>query len=334
MAEASLRSIQIGPESAFGTSVAATTILPVDPGSGYFADDRATEIPDEDVGRALRNAQSGRASHGVRLVTGSLSAPACFQNLGHWLEMIVGTDSVAGSASPYTHTHTNVHSSDTLTNYTIEFNDDVQDFDIASCTITRLTLGFSELSAPGNAMWTVSADIQGQSMVKATATSALTIPTLETMEGHLTTLALGDTATAYGSLTGLSAHLLRYELSLERPRSPRKYGGSTDTADGWGFGKALATVSMGLKFSTDSISGVYDHFNVSGGLATARRARIAIDGSGNNAATIDHQLNKIKVAPAESNGEIILDVTAEAEYNTTLASDLVIAITNDVAALP
>ena len=336
MAEAVFHSTQIGVETTFGTSVAATTVLPLDAGSGYAVLDRAPEIPDEDYGRAVRNAQSGRGSTGVRLVTGSMAAPACFESgLGQLLNMCLGVDVPTGGPT-YIHTHTGISTSDTLKNYTIEINNDLQDFEIPSVTITRLTLGFDRLSSPGNAMWRWSADFQGVDLVKAAATGALSAPaTLETMEGHLTILSEGSIATAYGSLAALTASLERYELSIENPRPPRVTGSATtDVASSWGLGKRLVTVSEDLKFTSTTVTNVFDMFNVAGSVPTERRQRIAIDGSGVNAATIDHQLEYKNVNIEESDGEIIVSVDAEAVYNSTLASDLVLILTNTVSVWP
>jgi len=83
MAEAAYRVVQLGRQSSFATAVAATTRFPCDPGSGEFTLNRASEIPDEDLGRAIRNAQPGRGSHGVRIATATLSAVARFEDIGH-----------------------------------------------------------------------------------------------------------------------------------------------------------------------------------------------------------------------------------------------------------
>ena len=335
MAEAVFHSTQIGVETTFGTSVPATTVLPLDAGSGYAVLDRASEIPDEDVGRSIRNGLSARGSTGVRLVTGSMAAPACFQNLGHMLNMCLGVD-VPSGAGPYAHTHTGIISSDTLKNYTLEINNDLQDFEIPSVTITRFTLGFDRLSAPGNAMWHWSADFQGVDLVKAAATNSLSAPALlETMEGHYTILSEGAIGTAFGSLSALTGSLERYELTIENPRPPRVTGSaSTDVASGWGLGKRLVTVSQDLKFTSTTVTNFFDIYNVSGAVPTERRQRVLIDGSGNMSCSIDHRLQYKNVNIEESDGEIIVSVDAEAVYDATLATDLVIIDNNDTATLP
>jgi len=72
MSEAVFRVLQLGHQSAFGSGTAATTIFPVDPGSGEFELDRAIESPDEDYGVIARH-QQGRGSNGVRIATGNVT---------------------------------------------------------------------------------------------------------------------------------------------------------------------------------------------------------------------------------------------------------------------
>ena len=69
MSEAVFHKVQLGRQSAVGTSVDATTVFPVDAGFLGFELDRAFESPDEDFGSPSRE-MTGRGSTGVRWATG------------------------------------------------------------------------------------------------------------------------------------------------------------------------------------------------------------------------------------------------------------------------
>jgi hypothetical protein len=334
MAEAAYRVLQLGQETTFGTSVAATTIFPCDPGSGEFELDRAAESPDEDYGLAVRH-QAGRGSFGVRLATGSLNSVMRFEDFGHLLQMMFGAPTTTGSG-PYVHTFTgDPTSSYTHKLYTVEVSDDTQDWDVTSVVATQLDMSFDALTAPGNAMWNASVTLQGLDKAKSTATASLSAPTaLETMEGHLTTLSVGSTATAFGSLTAMTDHLKSASISISQAKPPRVAGGTSDKAYAYGRQKREITIDLQLKESVTSIA-EFDIFNVTGGLPTDRRIRLAVDGSGNNAFTQDYRIRYTAV-PIEPDvdGERLVHVTGYGVYDSTLASDLSLALTNDVEALP
>lgn len=333
MAEAAYRVLQLGQESAFGTSVAATTIFPCDPGSGEFELDRAAESPDEDYGMAVRH-QAGRGSFGVRAATGSLSFVMRFEDLMHPLQMTLGTP-VITAGTPTTYTFTADTTSSTVKPYTIEVADDTQDWKVTSALCTQLDMSFDALTAPGNAMWTATATLQGIDKAKATATSSLSAPsTLESMEGHLTTLAVGPVGTAFASLTELSGSLKSLSISINDPKPLRVYGGTADKASAAGRQKREITIEAQLKESATTVA-EFDIFNVSGGQPTDRRWRVTIDGSGDNSMTIDFRVRytAFNVDP-DVDGERLFHVTAYAVYDSTLASDIEITLKNDVTSIP
>lgn len=327
MAESIYRAVQLGQEATFGTEVDATTVYPTDPGSGEFTLNRATEIPDEDFQTQIANL-GGRGSHGVRIATGSISSQARFEDLGHILQMY-GAEAAYTGAGPYTQTYTLGATSTTYVPYTMESTNDVQDFIATGVVATSLDLGFDEIAAGENTMWNVSADLQAANLVTGTATAALAAPTiLETIEGHLTTVSQGTTATAFGSLGALSAHLVSYRLNSEQDKPLRPYGSATDVASEIGLRKRTSNVSMMLKFSATTVSDVWDIFTVAGSLPTERRWRVVATGSGTKSLTIDHRLlfTDVHLEPDGRDGEILVAVEARATYDSTLATDLVLAI--------
>ena len=330
--------MQLGRESTAGTGVAATTVFPIDEGFLGFELDRATESPDEDYGSSSRE-QPGRESHGIRLANATLPFVMRFQDLMHPLEMHVkGSVSPTGSG-PYVYVYTFDETSMTLKPYTMEYGDinSTQDeWRGVGCIATGLELGFDALSAPGNAMWKGSLDLLALDREAAAMTSAQTPPaTLETMEGHYTTLAYGSTSTAFGSLTALTASLKSFRLTSAINAQARAYGGTTDIASVWGrSGKGEINFEAMLKLTSTTKTNMLDVFNVSGSVASEQRWRVAIDGSGNNVATIDARVRYRAVDVGEHEGERLYLCKGVMVNDATLGGRCAITLTNDVASVP
>jgi hypothetical protein len=336
MSESVYRVLQFGRQSAFATAVAATTAYPCDPGSGEFTLNRATVIPDEDYGRSVRN-QAGRGSHGVRIATASLASALRFQDVGHIFDMTLGTAVTTGSGT-YTHTWTGDVTASTVKPYTVEIGEDVQDWEARAVVCTGFEIGFDALTAGENAMWTITADLQAADYDKSTLTPAISPPsTLQTVEGHLTQLFEGPVGTAFASLAELSGALVSYRLRVDDPKPPRVYGDDADDfMSGVGRGKRLCTATGLVAINSTSIADIWDIFDVSGGLVTDRRMRIKATGTADALLTIDHRLTytDVHVEPDGRDGERLLAFTGESVYDSTLATDLVIAVQDLVSALP
>lgn len=327
MSESLYRGIQFGVESTYGTGVAATTIFPVDEGSLEFQTNRGTRFAEEDFGTQVAFL-AGRGGQGVRMASGSLSADARFEDLGQLLRIALSDVAYTG-AGPYTQTFTAGATTDTTKSASIQINSDVQDFLASGCKINSLSIGFDAIGAGANSPWKVTADFVSNRVVKGSATGSLTIPSvLETMEGHLTQIYEGTTATAYASLAELAGSLVQYHLKVDQDRPLRPYGGTTDYATSVGIRKRRTTFTAMLALSSSSITDVYDIFDAAGGLLSERRWRIKVSGSGAKTMTIDHRVAFTNVVPDPSgrDGEYLLSVEGDATYDSTLASDIVVAI--------
>lgn len=324
MSEAALRVLQIGQESTFGTSVPATTIYPCEPGSGEFELDRSPESPDEDYGMIVRH-QPTRGQWGVRQATGSINSMARFEDVGQILKSAIGPAVITG-AGPYTYTYTPAVTSDTAVSQTIEVNDDTQDWDVVSALCTNFSIGFDAITVPGNFPWSLTSDWVAVDKEKSTATAALSAPAIiETIEGQWTQIFAGSTATAFGSLTELSAHLVQFRLTADTPHPLRIYGSSTgDKATGRGLMKRELTFESMVKISATSTAEFFDIFNVTGGLPTDRRMRIKATGSGTKTFTIDGRVRAqtVNVDPDGRDGERLYAITGVFMYDSTLASDI------------
>jgi len=326
MAESLYRGIQLGKETTYGTAVAATTILPTDEGSGEFQTNRASRFPEEDFGTQVAF-MSSRGTHGVRMATASLAMDARFEDLGQILRML--TAPVYTGAGPYTQTYTLGTTADTSESLTVELNNDVQDFIASGVKCSSLELSYDAIAAGENSPWRVTCDLVSNRVVKGTATAALTIPAvLETIEGHLTQIYQGTTATAFVSLAELAAHLVQYSLKIDQERPLRPYGSTVDYATNVGIRKRRATFNALLKLSATTITDIYDIFDSTGGLLSERRWRIKASGSGAKTLTIDHRVAFMNVVPDPNgrDGEYLLSVEGNATYDATQATDLVIVI--------
>ena len=323
MAESAYRKVQIGKETTLGTEVEATLIFPVDPGSTEFTLNRATRVPNEDYGRSVRN-QSGRGSHGVKNATASLSAPLRFEDCGHVFNMALGSATTSGSGT-YTHVWDRDTTAATINPYTVESDDGVAPFIATGVVATGFEIGFDALGPGENSMWTLSADLQAANVAQGTATGGLSDPTtLETMEGHLTTIAMGPTGTAYASLAAVGTALVSYRYRDTFAKPGRPYGGS-ETYSSVGASKdAMGEVTILLRVTSATIDESWDIFAVSGSVPTERRVRISVDGSGDNTFTVDHRLlfTDVHIEPDGRDGERLVSITAETMYDSTLGSDV------------
>lgn len=334
MAELAFDKIQLGRQSAFITAVAATTVFPGKATS--FDLDRGYLNPDEDFGN-LSDEYPGRGSWGVRGAGWQLAAPLRFQDYMHIPDMHTALGSVSG-VGPYTHTNTADATSLTPKPYTIEMgSEDANDqWEIHGCLATGMTLGFDELSAPGNSPWMW--DVSGIGIDRAiTARTATLSPptTLETAKGHLTLLKEGATSTAFASLTELATSLKMYRLTSTVPYVLRSHGSATDLADSYGVsGKAGGTFSAAVKIGSTAKTDTHDIYNVSGSVITERRWRLTIDGSGNNVINIDARVRFRTVGRGEHEGQALYAIEGSIVYDATLGGRLQIIGVNDVATIP
>lgn len=337
MSEAIYNKVQLGRESSIGTAVAATVVFPVDAGFLGFELDRASESPNEDFGSSSRE-QPGRGSTGVRGASASMPFVMRFQDFMHLLEMhCKGSVSPSGT-NPYTYTYTFDETSDTLKTYTLQYGDEnsTQDEHRAIAVIaTGLEYGFDALSAPGNAMWKGTANLVAWSREQSAMTGSLSAPaTLETMEGHRTTLAYGSTATAFGSLTALSASLKSINFTSEISAQARAYGGATEVPTAWGRSdKGEITFEALVKISATSLTNTEAIFEVSGDIPTEQRWRITITGAAGSM-TIDQRVRFTAVDLGEHEGERLYQIKGTCIKDSTLAGRQQFVLINAIASVP
>jgi hypothetical protein len=339
MSEAVYNKVQFGRQANIATAVAATTVFPVDAGFLGFELDRASESPDEDFGRSSRE-QAGRGSTGVRLATASIPFVGRFQDFMHPLEMHVASIATpTGTASPFTYGYAYDETADTLKTYTVEYGvagSTSDEWRAYGVICNEFDFGFDALSAPGNSMWKGTLGLVAVDRAVNTLTSSQSAPSaLETMEGHLTTLAEGPVGTAFGSLAALTGSLKQFSLRSGINAAGRAYGGSTDTLTSWGrSAKGEVTFDALVAISATAKTDIHDIFNVAGALPTERRWRIACTGSGVNALTIDFRARFTVVNVGDHEDERLYAITGVWVYDSTLGGRGKFTLTNAVATIP
>ena len=335
MAQKVFDKIQFGRQSALTTAVAATTVYP---GKATTWDlDRGYNNPDEDFGR-LDDEQPGRGTFGLRGAAWAIESELRFEDYMHWPEMHMAGGVTPTGVGPYTWTHTSDSTSLTPKPYTIQMgSEDANDqWQLHGCLATELSMGFDALTAPGNAPWRVTASGIALNRAISALTAALSAPaTLETAEGHLTIVKEGTTATAFGSLTELSASLVSFRFTSTVPYVLLPYGSTSDTATDRGVeGKAGVTFEAGLKIGATSKSNVHDIYNTSGSTVQERRWSIVVAGSGTKTLTVNARVRFRTVDRGERNGEAIYQIAGSMVYDSTLAGRLQLVGVNSVSVIP
>jgi hypothetical protein len=340
MSEGVFQVVQLGRQAAVATGTVATTIFPVDAGFMGFELDRATEIPDEDFGSTSRD-YTGRGSHGVRWATAQLDFVLRPEDVFHIIEMHVAKVS-GGTATGGTYTYTMDETYNTLDSslkpYTVEYgvNGSTQDeWEAVGVICDELELKFDALSAPGNSMWTGSANLVAISRGTAAMTDALSSPgTLTTFEGHLTTFAEGAVGTAFASLGTASATLKQFSWNSKLNAVGRAYGGTADTASAIGRSdKGEIEFEALLAINSTTLTDIHDIYNVSGGIPTERRWRITTT-VGSQSLTIDGRVLITKVDREDHEGERLYAVGGKYVYDATLAGRTQFKLVSNVTTIP
>ena len=175
----------------------------------------------------------------------------------------------------------------------------------------------------------------GLNRVVAALTGSLAAPTtLETMQGHLSLIKLGTTATAFASLTELAASLVAFSVTTRRYIVLRIYGGADGIPTAFAFSEK-SSGDVAFKVATNSANKValLDAWDAAGSVLAEQRLRVTVDGTGSNVAHFDARMGMIKVGTSDRDGERVYEVTAEIVDDTTLAAPCQLTVVNDVRIL-
>lgn len=342
MSEQVYNIVQIGKQSgsftAPGSQAAATFLYPIsdkinpdlDLGGAY---------PTLHRGRNVRNL-GGSGYHGVRKSGVTLPSEVRFEDIMPILEMIYAGGVTPTGTNPYTWLYPFEALAPTIVPATIETgNTDLASAQeaLTSCLISSLTLGFSAITAGQASPWTLSAEVMGFDRAVSPLTASLSpiASALETVQGHLTRLYEGTTATAFASLSELGSSLRSFTMTASRQLIQRAYGSSTDLPSKWGFTDlSNTTYEMLIAVGSTAKTDLHDTWNTSGASLGERRIRIKAIGSGTKTFTIDARAGIFAVPWDDSDGERVYKVSGEFADDTTLAASHTISIVNGVNAIP
>lgn len=336
MSEQVYRVVQYGVETTIGTGVAATAKLAVDAATPEL--DRGSAFGNEDYGRSIRN-HAGRGYNGLRGASMPFAGDVTFEQIMVFLETHYSGGITPSGSGPYVWVYPfEGGSPTTLKTLTIEegvASSTQDEWEMVGSVVDELTLEYDALAAPGAQPWRMSGTFLALNRSVATLTADLTLPALETVMGHLTILKEGTTATAFASLSEISASLVRFSMTTSRARVRRAYGAASgDVATGWGFSeKATGTFEAMLKVSATTKSNILDIWNASGGALGERRWRIEAVGSGTKKLQVDFRAGFSEVGIDDRDGERVYMVTGEMIDDDTLTGPAQITVTNSMPSL-
>lgn len=330
--ERSFHKVQIGYESTEGTEADATFLFPCESGS-IIEIDRAADTPEEDYGE-LSMAQPGRSVFGVRQATMPLRGVVRFEDIFRILQSAIAGGVTPSGTDPYTWSFVMDNDADTLDPMTVEDGDQIQAYLMLGAFVQSLTLSYDALSAGSASPWTFEATLIGRDKQATSFTGSVTAPSsMETVMGHLTRLYLGDTATAFASLSEVTGSLLSFSVSIETGIVLRKQGGSDDVADNHGREKVSATFTALVEQTAATKSAVWDDFESDGTnpVQPTKRLRIQAQGNGDREFTIDGAIQIEGVPTQEGDGSTRYSVEGHYVKDATIGGLIQIDVVNGIA---
>ena len=155
------------------------------------------------------------------------------------------------------------------------------------------------------------------------------------VQGHLTRLYEGDTATAFGALTEIPGSLKSFTATFTRNTILRAYGGASDLASNFGFSAmSTATCECVVKISAASKSDFHDIWDVASPASLGERHwRLKAIGTGTKALFLDARVGIMAVPIDDVNGERVFKVTGEFADDDALTGPAAITLTNAIPTL-
>lgn len=316
-----------------GSAVAGNVIYPVtEPISVEL--DRASTYPSEDYGDNF-DAHAGRGHHGIRGATFPVRSIARFGDIMELLEQHwAGDIAPTGGGGSYAWAYPFEIGAPTIVPYTWRSGSETAQDQWAAIGVLldEMTLSFDDLSAPGEHPWMVEATGMAMQRIVDALTASVDAPPaadLQTMMGHRSTLAIGSTATAFGSLSEIANSLVSFGITTRRNLVRRPYGSANDYAAGFGFSaKSSGEAKFKLKISTGTKTDIHDAWNSSGTDLGEKRGRLSIPGSGVHSAALDFRYGLTAVPVGERDGERVYDCTAKLVVDDTLEAPALLTINN------
>jgi hypothetical protein len=329
-----LRKIQFGRETTSGTAAAATTIWR---GEGTIEDTVLVVFPPEDIGYLSGVTRSYIPLKGAKL---SLSGPATFEQLPHFLEMGCKTVSAVadggGSGKIYTYTFPTT-AQNVIKTYTIEGGDDLaaDQERMEYCHVTDFELSF----AAGEAMM-IKANIAGRQVAINAFAGGATLPSIEEILGSKGKLYIDAVGGTLGS-TQASSTVISATLKVKTGLI------AVATADGnlyFSFVKGTnPEITLEILYEHESTAATE---KVAWRAGTPRKMRLLFQGNAltTSGTTGGYAFKTCMIdvagkyekfaALSEKDGNDTVAATFRVRYDATAALFCNVTIVNEVAALP
>jgi hypothetical protein len=328
---------QAGDFYAPGAAVAGAILYPV--GEPITVDlDRASTYPSEDYGVNF-DAHPTRGSHGNRGGSFDMTSEARFEDLGEILESHYTGEVTPTGGPTFTWVWDFAVGAPTIVPMTVRSGSETTQDQWAAVgsLVDELNLSFDDLDAPGHHPWMVDASMLCLDRESSALTADVDAPTsLESMLGHLSTISLGSTATAFASLTEITASLVSFGINTQRNLVLRPYGDDdSDLATGYGFSaKSSGEVTFKVKISATTKSVLHDAWNSSGAELDELRGRVTVNGSGSKLVHVDFRAGLTAVPVGTRDGERVYEVTGKlVRDGDAIPGPARISILNGVSAL-
>ena len=257
MGTSTLRKIQYGKESAHGTAVAATALLPV--AVPPIKPDRIPTYPREDVGVL---AEASRSYISGRLVRDTLKWDSAFFQL---LPLLLSCG-IKGDITPveqttdqddylWDHTPEMDGTSNEQESITLERGDDTFMVETEYTMFERLKFSGEINQEGGDSALRIEADYFGRQNTVATFTAGLTIPTLTPINSKLTKFYLDTTWAGVGG-TEKTSTLRAFDVEIMTGLHPKFHGSGVEYFDVHGEGPIGVIASFTFE-GNDNMSAIY-----------------------------------------------------------------------------
>ncbi len=332
MGERTFNIAQIGKESIKGTAVAATARLL---GDVKVPKDQVPVYPGFNLGIRAKDVESHSYQ---QLVDGLvLDFPTAYFQLLPWLASMTlkgnitpGAHSGGTGFFDWDHTPALTSASNAQDSFTVEMGDNVQAYEANYLLGKKLTIS----GAMGNNE-PVKASVEtfGQKLVPSTFTSAIAIPSIETMIANLTKLYINSSWATKGT-TQVTGLLIDYSLEILTGLVPRHHGNGL-SFDSHKEGPIDAMLKLTLEGDA-AVDAYYDGCYPTPGTPKTKYAiELDIPGSGHNVLKVAlwGEFEEIIPLGSEKDGNNLYSALFHGLYDPTGAAMLYWLCTTNVASL-
>ena len=322
---AALRKIQIGREATAGTAVAATQVLL---GKLTMGEILALHRPDEERGSLADIHRTIVAGEDVEL---TFDGDATFEQLTYLIENAIATvaDPGDGGDGDYTRDYDpNLTSANTIKSFTVEYGDNIQAYETEFVATRDI-----EISGAMDQPWAVKSNMFGRNMSPTTFTAALTAPVVEPILTNLTVLSIDAVGGTIGS-TAKASTLVDFSWKLSTGWNPRKHGGAALYFDTLGEAKMKLTCDMTLAFNSAVEAERVIYAAGTRRLFSLVATGTLLGGAAFKTATLEFAgIYNVVGSPGEADGETIVSISIEGEYDPGWGKYVRVEITNGDALL-